>query len=378
MTLRRVLACIFLLFCRSCFVARAERSAYEILGVARDASQEEIRRQYRKLCLKLHPDKNVHLRPRDRQKCEEMFKTVQHANAQIGDEASRKRYDMEVTSPFGTTTGYSGGMDRAAQEAFYRSFYRSMPRRSTRTPFYVNGIDISELFSGRTPWSPTQVPHSKSIYVQKVKVPLQDLYAGRQNVEFMLKDNVWKRYRAAFRGGAATSVLYQGLVLAIPLLRVSIAISMLVGAALIHTNLPRPTKTVYDVNIQRGWKSGTKLTFKEVEPGFDVVFIIEEQKHGSYVRVGNDLHTDVMIRKKQAKHGCTIEIESLGGLEAPILVRLRPNEIKLSGQKVTIKGRGWPIRKGGGHGNLVVTVNILNKLRATRSATNKRATSIYP
>jgi DnaJ-class molecular chaperone len=375
MTLQRVLVCILLLFCRTCCVARAERSAYEILGVAKDASQEEIRRQYRKLCLKLHPDKNVHLRPKDRQKCEDTFKKVQHANGQIGDEASRKKYDMELTSPF-RTNGYSGAMDRAAQEAFYRSFYSSMSRRSTRTPFYVNGIDISELFSGRKPWSSTQVLHAKSIYVQKVKVSLQDLYSGRQYVEFILKDNAWKRYRAAFRGGVATSVLYQGLVLAIPLLRVSLSISMLVGAALIHTNLPRPTKTLYHVNIQRGWKSGTKLTFKEVEPGFDVVFIIEEQKHNTYVRVGNDLHTSVVIRKKQAKQGCIVEIEPLGGLEAPILLRLQPNEIKLSGQKVTLKGRGWPIRKGDGHGDLVVTVSMFNKSRARRSATNKRASCI--
>jgi DnaJ-class molecular chaperone len=366
-----------LLFCRSCCVVHAERSAYEVLGAAKDASQEEIRRQYRKLCLKLHPDKNVHLRPKDRQKCEEMFKMVQHANAQIGDEASRKKYDMELTAPFKSNFGTGvSGMDRAAQEAFYRSFYSNVPRQSTRTPFYVNGIDISELFSVRKPSSPTPFPHAKSIYIQKVKVSLQDLYAGRQNVEFILRDNVWKRYRAAFRGGVATSVLYQGLVLAIPLLRVSISISMLVGAALIHTNLPRPTKILYDVNIQRGWKSGTKLTFKEVEPGFDVVFIIEEQKHGAYVRVGNDLHTNVMIRKKQARQGCTIEIEPLGGLEPPILLRLRPNEIKRSGQQVTLKGRGWPIRQGGGHGDLVVTVNMLNKSRARRSATNKRATSI--
>ena len=377
MTLRRVLVCVLFLFCSRYCAGRVERNAYEVLGVSRDASQDEIRRRYRKLCLKLHPDKNVQLSLKDRQKCEEMFKKVQHAYAQIGNEASRKEYDMMgSTSPFsgmssaGAGARYSGGME----EAFYRSFY-SMPRRNTRTPFYVNGIDISEFFSGRKPafWTP-QVP-LKSVYVQKVKVPLQDLYAGRQNVEFILKDTVWKRYRAAFRGGVATSILYQGVMLAVPLLRVSIPISMLFGAALIHTNLPRPTKILYDVNIQRGWKSGTKLTFKEVEPGFDVIFIIEEQKHGRYVRVGNDLHTSVMIRKKQAKQGCTIEIEPLGAFEAPILIRLRPNEIQRSGQQVILKDRGWP-RRQGGYGDLIVTINMQHNSRARQSATNKRATSI--
>ena len=375
MMLRRVLACVLFLCCNRCCAARAERNAYEVLGVPRDASQDEIRRRYRKLCLKLHPDKNVHLSSKERQRHEEMFKKVQHAYTQIGNEASRNEYDlMGSTSPFrgmpsaGAHARYSGGME----EAFYRSFY-STPRRNTRTPFYVNGIDISELFSGRTPsfWTP-QVP-VKSVYVQKVNVPLQELYAGRQNVEFILKDTVWKRYRAAFRGGVATSILYNCVVIAVPLLRVSIPMSILVGTALFHTNLPRPTKILYDVNIQRGWKSGTKLTFKEVEPGFDVIFIIEEQKHGRYVRVGNDLHTSVMIRKKQAKQGCTIEIEPLGSFEAPISIRLRPNEIKRSGQQVILKERGWP-RRQGGYGDLIVTVNMQDNSRARQSATNKRAT----
>jgi len=280
-----------------------------------------------------------------------------------------------TNSPFGST----GKMDRATAEAFYRSFMqqqRGPP--SKRTAFSVNGIDISELFSGSPFSKPAFWGHEplKSVYVQKVQVPLQDLYEGRPNVEFVLRDNLWKRYRAAIRGGIAGTIFFQGILFSIPILRISIPLSVIVTGALFHTNIPRPVKLLYDVNLQRGWKSGTKLTFKEVEPGFDVIFILEEKKHGRYTRVGNDLHTTITIRKKQAKEGCVTDIEPLGAYEAPIPLMLRPNQIKRSGQQVILKGKGWPRRQGGGCGDLVVTVNIQSSYARAKSGGAKRTTSI--
>lgn len=266
-------------------------------------------------------------------------------------------FSIHNNNPFGSATG----MDRAQAEAFYRSFMQQQHQRgrpSGRTAFYVNGVDISELFNGNPFTKPAFWGPSKSVYVQKVQVPLQDLYEGRPNVEFLLRDNMWKRYRAAIRGGIAKTLFFQGVLFSIPLLRISIPLSIIVTGALFHTNIPRPVKLLYDVNLQRGWKGGTKLTFKEVEPGFDVVFILEEQKHGRYTRVGNDLHTSITIRKKQAKEGCVTEVEPLGAYDAPIPLYLRPNQIKKSGQQITMKGKGWPRRGGGGKGDLVVTVNI--------------------
>lgn len=315
------------------------------------------------------------MKPKDRQKCEELFKTVQHANEQIGDEASRKRYDQMAASPFanrgnnafGTS---SSGMDARTAEAFYRSFMQQNQQRSGRTAFYFNGMDISQLFSG----NPSSKPAFwggplKSVYIQKVQVPLQDLYSGRPNVEFILRDNLWKRYRAAIRGGIAKTIFFQGFLFAIPLLRISIPVTVIVTAALVHSNMPRPSKILYDVNLQRGWKSGTKLTFKEVEPGFDVIFILEEKKHGRYTRVGNDLETTITIRKKQAREGCVTEIEPLGDYDSPLTFRLRPNQIKRSGQKITLKGKGWPKRQGGGRGDLIVTVNVQSNFARSKRPT---------
>lgn len=310
------------------------------------------------------------MKPRDRQRCEEMFKELQSAHSKICDADARKRYDSAVASPFAKSTNnpFTNTMDA---EAFHRSFRQRSS--SGRTPFYVNGVDISELFSGSPFSKPTFWGGQplKSVYVQKVKVPLQDLYSGRANVDFILKDNLWKRYRAAIRGGVAKAIFLQGILFSIPILRVSIPMSMIVTAALVHCNLPRPVKLLYDCNIQPGWKSGTKLSFKEVEPGFDVVFVLQEQKHGRYKRVGNDLHTSITIRRKQAREGCVAEIEPLGTHDVPIRLVLKPNQVQRSGQQITLRGIGWPRRQGGGGcGDLVVTVNF-----QPRVASGKRTSS---
>src|SRR5829696_3018807 len=66
----------------------AKRDYYEILGVERTAGEDEIKKSYRKLAVKYHPDKN----PGDK-KAEEKFKEANEANEVLGDAEKRKKYD---------------------------------------------------------------------------------------------------------------------------------------------------------------------------------------------------------------------------------------------------------------------------------------------
>ncbi|HMO01882.1 MAG TPA: molecular chaperone DnaJ [Oligoflexia bacterium] len=80
-----------------------KRDYYEVLGVSRDASQEDIKKAYRKLAVQYHPDKN----PGDK-KSEELFKEATEAYSVLGDEQARKKYDT-----FGHEA-FSGGAGSAA------------------------------------------------------------------------------------------------------------------------------------------------------------------------------------------------------------------------------------------------------------------------
>lgn len=81
----------------------SKRDCYEVLGVARDASAEQIKKSYRQLALKYHPDKN----PGDK-KSEEMFKEATEAYQILSNEESRAQYDRFGHAAFGPGSGFEG------------------------------------------------------------------------------------------------------------------------------------------------------------------------------------------------------------------------------------------------------------------------------
>src|SRR3954470_17121108 len=83
----------------------AVQDHYKVLGVERKASQDEIKKAYRKLARQYHPDKN----PGDA-KAEERFKQISQAHDVLGDPDKRKEYDRALLTPFaGAGRGGAGG-----------------------------------------------------------------------------------------------------------------------------------------------------------------------------------------------------------------------------------------------------------------------------
>ncbi len=95
------------------------KNYYEILGVAREAAPEEIKRAYRQLALKFHPDRN----PGDRQ-AEERFKEISEAYGVLMDPEKRKQYDLLSRTPFGA--GRQPGFSYTQEEIFRDIFNNPM------------------------------------------------------------------------------------------------------------------------------------------------------------------------------------------------------------------------------------------------------------
>ena len=112
-----------------------ERDLYKDLGVARDASEDEIRRAYRKLARRYHPDVN----PND-PKAEERFKQIAFANEILADKAKRSRYDEFGIQALGE------GFDPEQARAYTR--WSRGARRSPEHSAFSSTLDLDDLLSG--------------------------------------------------------------------------------------------------------------------------------------------------------------------------------------------------------------------------------------
>ena len=94
---------------------------YKLLGVAENASQDEIKKAYRKMSLLHHPDKN-----QGNPDAEAKFKNINEAYQVIGDETERKKHDMGKRNPFGNMGGQSSmptGMNHVDPNEIFKMFF---------------------------------------------------------------------------------------------------------------------------------------------------------------------------------------------------------------------------------------------------------------
>lgn len=88
----------------------AQKDLYSVLGVAKSATQDEIKKAYRKLAMQYHPDKN-----KGDKKAEERFKEISAAYEVLGDEKKRKQHDAFGSTGGGGAQGFSGFEDIFSQ-----------------------------------------------------------------------------------------------------------------------------------------------------------------------------------------------------------------------------------------------------------------------
>ncbi len=321
------------------------KSLYEVLGVSKNASQDELKKAYRKLVREVHPDRN----PGN----EERFKEVQGAYDVLSDPEKRKQYDN-----FGSTDGQP---DPAG------------------TTFDFGDFDLGDLFGGlfnrggggRQQQQRGQRGNDVEV---EVRVSFEDALKGVQTtvpVQLELACHTCHGTGAApgtapivcpkcnGSGVVATSQGLFALQQPCPQCRGMGSIVQTPCPTCHGAGRERRTKR-YTVKIPAGVKDGTRIKLKgKGEAGFggaaagDLYVVTHVEPSKIYERRGDDLVVTIPVSFPTAALGGTVEAPTPGGA-----VSLKIPAGTEDGKLLRIKGRGAPRLKGDGRGDVLARVRI--------------------
>jgi molecular chaperone DnaJ len=322
---------------------------YEVLGVRRDATPEEIKKAFRRLARELHPDVNPD------PKTQERFKEINAAYEVLSDPQKRQMYDLggdplggagAAAGGFGGGFGFSDIMDAFFGQASQRG-PRSRTRRGQDAMIRIE-VQLEEAAFGTTREIQVDTAITCTTCNGEGAAPgttaqTCDMCRGRGEVSQVTR---------SFLGQVMTSrpcPQCQGFGTVVPNPCPECAGDGRVRA--------RRTLTV---KIPAGVDAGTRIQLAgegEVGPGGgpagDLYVEIAEVPHPTFQRRGDDLHCTVTIPMTAAALGTKVPLETLDGTTE---IDIRPGT--QSGQSIPLHGRGVTHLRGGGRGDLIVHVEV--------------------
>ena len=340
--------------------APGKKDYYEILGVGRGASADEIKKAYRKLTRKYHPDAN----PGDAE-AEKKYKEINEANEVLSDPQKRTQYDqfgyVGDMPPGGDFGGFGGPGFGGADfgdlfgdlfgSAFGGSGRRSVdpnaPRRGNDLE-YTMQISLEDAFRGVTkkievPRLET-CPHCGGSGAEPgTKIETCPTCGGRGQVQQTVNTPFGQMAQVT----ACPTCHGKGKVIKTPCRECK-------GQGRV-----RKQHSV-DVKIPAGIDTGIRLRVSSQGeagvnggPSGDLFLLIEVKPDRRFQRKGDDLNTSVDIKYPQAALGCEVKIETFDGFETlDIPAGTQP------GSKLRIKGRGMPRLRGKGSGDMNILVKV--------------------
>ena len=338
------------------------RNPYEVLGVAKNASDEDIKKAYRKLAREYHPDRN----PGDNG-AEERFKDVQTAYDVLSDLEKRKAYDS-----FGDAraTGFPGGTDMGGMrfeefdlgnlgDLFGGMFGAGAGRTASRQP--VRGDDLE---------THVRISFDDSLEGAQVRVPVE-VETACSVCHGTGAEPGTAPITCPQCGGRGVVSDSQGLfAFSQPCPRCR-GNGTIVEKPCRHcrgSGRERVTKR-YSVKIPPGARSGTRIRLKgkgeaghNGGPAGDLYVVVDVEPSPLYERRGSDLLLDVPVTYAEAALGASVEIPTP---EGPVSLKV-PSGTE-SGKLLRVKGRGVPRLKGSGRGDLLARVKVTVPKKLTKA-----------
>ncbi len=345
----------------------AKRDYYEVLGVGRGASQDEIKKAYRKLAVKYHPDKN-----QGDKEAEEKFKELGEAYEALSDEQKRAAYDQYGHDAFDPRKRAAGGFGGGG--GFHDPF--DIFREAFGGGGGGGGSIFDELFGGggRRQRQDPNGPQRGSDLGYAIEIEFEEAALGCEKEIALDKP---AECESCHGSGAAEGAKRktcptcegQGEVIrGSSFLRISQTCPQCHGAGRVIDNPCRKCRGEGRVNkrskislkIPAGVDSGTRLrSAGNGESGLrggrngDLIVELRVKRHKIFEREGDDLLCEAPISFVQAALGATIDVPTLGG-KASINVPAGTQP----GTIFRLRGKGVKNVQGHGVGDLHIRVNL--------------------
>ncbi|XP_054811296.1 uncharacterized protein LOC129312645 [Prosopis cineraria] len=321
---------------------------YKILQVDKNAKDDDLKKAYRKLAMKWHPDKN----PNNKKEAEAKFKQISEAYDVLSDPQKRAIYDQygEEGLKGGVPPPDAGGASSFSTGEGPTSF-RFNPRNAD--DIFAEFFGFPSPFGGGGGHGGMRSRFSSGIFGD-------DVFGSFGEGRGVHMNPGAPRKAAPIENRLPCSLedLYQGTT---KKMKISREIADASGKTM-------PVEEILTINIKPGWKKGTKITFPEkgneqpnVTPA-DLVFIIDEKPHSVFTRDGNDLVVTQKISLAEALTGYTVQLTTLDGRNLTIPIN---NVIHPSYEEV-VPREGMPLQKDPTKkGNLRIKFNIKFPTRLT-------------
>jgi molecular chaperone DnaJ len=337
-----------------------KRDYYEVLGVSREATKEEIKKAYRKQALKYHPDKN----PGDK-KSEENFKEAAEAYEVLSSDDKKARYDRYGHAGVGSASSNFGGHGMSMDDIF-----------SSFGDIFGDAFGGFGGFGGGRRGG-RRVNKGSNLRV-KVKLNLQEIASG---TEKKIKVNKYIICSQCAGSGAADASSVSSCQTCHGSGHVTRLTNTMLGQMQTTSVCPScggegktitkkctacygegiiQQEEIIKINIPAGVGKGMQMTVasKGNAPrrggvNGDLLVVIEEEEHPDLIREGNDLIYNLFISIPDAIMGTHVEVPTV---DNNVKIKIEPGT--QPGRILRLRGKGLPEVNGYGRGDLLVNVNV--------------------
>lgn len=325
-----------------------KRDYYEVLGVAKNADEAEIKKAYRKLALKYHPDKNP-----DDTSAEDKFKEAAEAYEILSDSQKRAQYDRFGHAGMGGAGFGGGGMNMDDIFSQFGDVFGSA---------FGGGSFGGSRGGGQMRTRGTNLR-------VKIKLNLEEIANGvRKKIKvnkLVNAEGVTYKSCATCNGSGRLTRVTQTFLGA---MQTQTTCNVCQGAGKMVDKKPsdadaqglKRQEDVIEIDIPAGVEEGMQLSVSgkgnagafDGIPG-DLIVVIEEVQHDELRRDGENLHYDAYVNFVDAVLGESIEVPTISGKAK---IKIEPGT--QSGKTLRLKGKGLPVLQGYGTGDLMVHINV--------------------